>query len=56
MDISDEARAELRSKLYSDVYDSSVAWHAQIVLLDDEGYSAAEIARRARTTKPTVYK
>jgi transposase len=56
VEISDEARAELRSKLYSDVYDGSVAWRAQIVLWDDAGYSAAEIAQKAETSKPTVYK
>jgi transposase len=54
--LSDEARGELRSKLYSDSYDSSVAWRAQIVLWDDEGYSAAEIAEMAKTSRPTVYK
>ncbi|MGH3480849.1 MAG: helix-turn-helix domain-containing protein, partial [Nocardioidaceae bacterium] len=56
VDISDEARAELWSRLYSDVYDGSVAWRAQIVLWDVEGYSVAEIAQKAGTTKPTVYK
>src|SRR5918992_5766479 len=56
MGISDAARAELRSRLYSDVYDGSVAWRAQIVLWDDAGHSAAEIAERAGTSKPTVYK
>jgi transposase len=56
MRISDEARNELRSRLHSDVYDSSVAWRAQIVLWDDMGYSAAQIAEMAKTTKPTVYK
>jgi len=48
-------RDELQSRLYSDAYDRSVVWHAQIVLWDDEGYTAAEIARMAKTTKPTVY-
>jgi transposase len=33
-----------------------VAWRSQIVLWDDEGYSPAEIAQMAKTTKPTVYK
>ncbi len=47
---------ELRAMLYSDVYDGSVAWRAQIVLWDDAGYSAAEIAEKAETSKPTVYK
>lgn len=56
MGLSGEARGEWRSRLHSDVYDGSVAWRAQIVLWDDEGYSAAEIAQQAGTTKPTVYK
>jgi transposase len=56
MGLSGDARDELRSRLYSDVYDRSVAWRAQIVLWNDEGYPAAEIARMAKTTKPTVYK
>ena len=33
-----------------------VAWRAQIVLWDDEGYPAAQRAQMAKTTKPTVYK
>ena len=56
MGLSGDSRDELQSRLYSDAYDRSVAWRAQIVLWDDEGYSAAEIARMAKTTKPTVYK
>jgi transposase len=56
MELSENARAELRSRLYSDVYDGSVAWRAQIVLWDDEGYSVAEIAKMAKTSRPTVYK
>jgi transposase len=56
MGLSGDARDELRSRLYSDVYDRSVAWRAQIVPWDDEGYPAAQIAQMARTTKPTVYK
>jgi transposase len=56
MELSAEARGELESKLHSDVYDGSVAWRAQIVLWYDEGYSAAEIAHMAKTTRPTVYK
>jgi transposase len=54
--LSDEERDELRSRLYSDVYDRSVAWRAQIVLWHDEGRSVVEIALLAKTTKPTVYK
>jgi transposase len=56
MELSDVERAELESRLYSDSYDGSTAWRAQIVLWDDEGYPAEEIARMASTTKPTVYK
>src|SRR5918999_3209748 len=56
VELSDEARSELRSRLYSDSYDSSVAWRAQIVLWADAGHSAADIARMAKTSKPTVYK
>jgi transposase len=56
MGISDDERAELRSRLYSDVYDSSTAWRAQIVLWDDAGLSVAEIVEKAKTSKPTVYK
>src|SRR5437763_9139478 len=56
MGLSGDSRDELQSRLYSDAYDRSVAWRAKIVLWDDEGYSAAEIARMAKTTKPTVYK
>jgi transposase len=56
MGLSVELRRELESRLYSDVYDRSVAWRAQLVLWHDAGHSAAEIARMAKTTKPTVYK
>ncbi len=56
MSLSGEDRDQLRSRLYSGVYDGSVAWRAQIVLWDDAGHSAAEIAKMANTTKPTVYK
>ena len=58
MGLSDDVRVELQSRLHSPVpvYDGSVAWRAQIVLWDDEGYSVAEIAEKAGTTKPTVYK
>jgi transposase len=56
MGLSGDERAELRSRLYSDIYDSSVAWRARLVLWDDAGLSAAEIAEKAKTSKPTVYK
>jgi transposase len=56
MSLSDEARGELRSSLYSNAYDRSVAWRAQIVLWHDAGHPVAEIARMAKTSKPTVYK
>lgn len=46
----------MESRLHSDAYDGSVAWRAQIVLWDDAGYSAAQIAEMAKTTRPTVYK
>ena len=48
-------RTELESVL-SVGYDGSVSARAQIVLWWDEGKSAADIAGRAGTTKPTVYK
>lgn len=56
MELSNEARNELRSRLNSDIYDGSVAWRAQIVLWNDAGHSAASIAVMAGTTRPTVYK
>jgi transposase len=37
-------------------YDGSVSSRAQMVLWWNDGISAADIARRAGTTKPTVYK
>lgn len=56
MDLSLEDRSSLESLTHSDRYDGSVAARAQIVLWWADGYSAAEIAAMARTTKPTVYK
>jgi transposase len=56
MELSAESRDELKSRLYSDAYDRSVAWRAQIVLWHGAGHSAAEIAVMAKTTRPTVYK
>ena len=40
MGLSGDARVELESRLYSPVYDGSVAWRAQIVLWGDAGYSS----------------
>lgn len=54
--LAEDARNELRDKLYAGSYDGSVAWRARIVLWDDEGYSVAEIAELAGTSRPTVYK
>jgi transposase len=56
MKLSEQDRTELQSKLYSQVYDSTVAWRAQIVLWSDEGIPPGEIAKMAGTTRPTVYK
>lgn len=56
MRLSDDARAELRSVLHSEVYDRSIAWRAKLVLWSDEGRSVAQIADLAGTTRPTVYK
>lgn len=56
MTLSESQRAELRAKLPPREYDGSVTSRAQIVLWDDEGYSVAEIAAMAGTTKVTVYK
>jgi transposase len=56
MGLSEMPRAELAPIPYSDSYDGSVAWRAQIVRWYDMGHSVAEIAEMAKTTKPTVYK
>lgn len=56
MRISEEQRAELQSVLPSGKYDGSVAARARIVLLDDEGYTAAKIAAMLGTSRVTVYK
>ncbi len=56
MTLSEDQRAELRAKVPPGGYDGSVASRAQIVLWHDEGYSVAEIAASASTTKVTVYK
>jgi transposase len=56
MALSEAQRAELRAQLPPGGYDGSVATRAQIVLWHDEGYSVAEIAASAGTTKVTVYK
>lgn len=54
--LSEAQRAELQAKLPPGGYDGSVASRAQIVLWHDGGYSVAEIAVMAGTTKVTVYK
>ena len=54
--LSQGRRAELEGLLRSDSYDGSVSYRAQIVLWDDDGMSVAEIAARAGTSKPTVYR
>lgn len=56
MNLTNKDRVGLESLLRRDGYDGSVAARAQIVLWRAEGHSAPEIARMARTTKPTVYK
>jgi transposase len=53
--LTTQQRTELESVL-SVGYDGSVSARARIVLWWDEGKSAADIAGRAGTTKPTVYK
>src|SRR5215204_4894918 len=55
MTLTMQQRTQLESVL-SVGYDGSVSARAQIVLWWDEGTSAADIAIRAGTTKPTVYK
>src|SRR5215204_7341620 len=55
MTLTMQQRMQLESVL-SVGYDGSVSARAQIVLWWDEGKSAADIASRAGTTKPTVYK
>lgn len=55
MKLNVQQRMELESVL-SIGYDGSMSARAQIVLWWDEGQSAADIASRAGTTKPTVYK
>jgi transposase len=49
-------RAELEGLLQSDSYDGSVAYRAQFVLWRDEGLSPSDIAARAGTSRPTVYR
>jgi transposase len=56
MEMASENRAELARLVRSDSYDGSVAARAQIVLWRADGFSIAQIARAARTTRPTVYK
>jgi transposase len=54
--LSSGRRAELEGLLRSDSYDGSVAYRAQLVLWNDDGMSVAEIAARAGTSRPTVYR
>ena len=56
MTLSVRARTELDARLYSDTYDRSVGWRAQIVRWHAAGYSAAQIASLANTTTSTVHK
>jgi transposase len=56
MEYSEVLHADLDSMPRSDAYDGSVAWRIQIVRWHAAGHSVAEIARMAKTTKPTVYK
>jgi transposase len=56
MSLSRERRAELEGLLRSDSYDGSVSDRAQFVLWRDEGVSVADIAGRAGTSRPTVYR
>jgi transposase len=56
MNLSRERRAELESVLRSGSYDGSVSYRAQLVLWRDEGVSVADIAVRAGTSRPTVYR
>jgi transposase len=55
MQLSDEQRSELES-VVSVGYDGSVSARAQMVLAWYGGESAADIAERFGTSKPTVYK
>jgi DNA-directed RNA polymerase specialized sigma24 family protein len=54
MNLSTQERAELEA-VVSVGYDRSVSARAQIVLWHAEGRSAAEIAKMAGSSKPTVY-
>jgi transposase len=56
MDLSENDRVELRSKIRGEGYDGSVSARAHIVLWRDEGYSIADVVKMAATTRPTVYK
>jgi transposase len=56
MSISGERRAELEALPRSESYDGSVSYRARLVLWHDDGMSVTEIAARARTSKPTVYR
>jgi transposase len=54
MELTANARTELESVI-SVGYDRSASARAQMILWRSEGYSVAEIAVMAATTKPTVY-
>src|SRR5215211_2886861 len=54
MELTSEQRTELESVLQVG-YDGSVSARAQMVLWRADGFSAAEVATMAGTTKPTVY-
>ena len=56
MELSEAQRVSLEAFICQGGYDGSVSARAQMVLWDDEGYSVADIARMAGTTRPTVYK
>jgi transposase len=54
--LSRDRRAELEGLLRSDSYDGSVSYRAQLVLWNYDGMSVAEIAAKAGTSRPTVYR
>lgn len=56
MVLTEQERADLIAEIPSDTYDGSVASRARIVLMADEGKSAADIAAAMQTSKVTVYK
>lgn len=56
MALTGQERAELQAIIGTGEYDGSVASRARIVLLFDEGVKKTEIARRLKTTRPTIDK